>query len=70
MQQAAPVEGGGIAAILGLNEKIVTEICSSINLENKNVEKNYYVNVANINSSNQIVISGTKTGVELSIKKC
>ena len=70
MQQAAPVEGGGIAAILGLNEKIVTEICSSINLENKNVEKNHYVNVANINSSNQIVISGTKSGVELAIKKC
>ena len=58
MQQAVPNNEGGIAAIIGLDEEVINRICSEISKDSK-----LLVSAANLNSSNQIVISGTKLGV-------
>ena len=64
MQEAVPEGEGAIAAIIGLNYEDLNSICLSISNEGSLVE------LANINSSNQIVISGTKAAVDLAIKNC
>jgi len=64
MQEAVPEGKGAIAAIIGLTYKELNSICLSISNESLLVE------LANINSSNQIVISGTKEAVDIAIKKC
>lgn len=65
MQEAVPEGEGGIAAIIGLKEQEVNDICSEISKDAK-----FLVSVANINSNTQIVISGTKVGVKKAIDKC
>ena len=62
MQQAVPNNEGGIAAIIGLDEEVINQICSEISKDSK-----LLVSAANLNSSNQIVISGTKLGVTKAI---
>ncbi|HEV8131926.1 MAG TPA: ACP S-malonyltransferase [Acidobacteriota bacterium] len=57
MQQAVPVGAGSMAAILGLGEAEVTEICASIH--------DFVVTPANFNSPGQIVIAGHERGVAL-----
>ena len=64
MQEAVPEGKGAIAAIIGLTYKELNSICLSISNESLLVE------LANINSSNQIVISGTKEAVDIALKKC
>tara|TARA_B100001175_G_C19425052_1_gene598152 strand:- start:29 stop:964 length:936 start_codon:yes stop_codon:yes gene_type:complete len=64
MQEAVPEGRGAIAAIIGLTYEDLNSICQSINNDDLLVE------LANINSSNQIVISGTKEAVEIAIHKC
>ena len=64
MQQAVPENEGGIAAIIGLDEEVINHICSEISKDSK-----LLVSVANLNSSNQIVISGTKLGVTEAIER-
>ena len=64
MQEAVPEGEGAIAAIIGLNYEDLKSICLSIRKEGSLVE------LANINSSNQIVISGTKVAVDLAIQNC
>ena len=65
MQEAVPQNEGGIAAIIGLEESKIKIICEEVtDLEAE------LVNVANINSPVQIVISGTKKGVEIAINRC
>jgi len=64
MQEAVPKGEGGIAAIIGLNFDDLNSICLSISNEGSLVQ------LANINSSNQIVISGTKEAVDLAIQQC
>ena len=63
MQEAVPEGEGAIAAIIGLSYKDLNSICLSISNEDLIVE------LANINSSNQIVISGTKKAVDIAIKE-
>ena len=65
MQNAVPEGKGAIAAIIGLDETTVTEICNKISLK-----KGYLVNKANINSPLQLVISGTSLGVNKAIEEC
>ena len=65
MQSAVPVGEGGIAAIIGLEEDHLNKVCLEINQDKK-----YLVNIANLNSQNQIVISGNKQGIEKAIDKC
>jgi len=55
MQEAIPEGQGAMAAILGLDEEKVKEICKSVS--------NGYVDVANINCPGQIVISGEASAV-------
>ena len=62
MQEAVPEGEGAIAAIIGLTYEDLNSICLSICNEGLLVE------LANINSSNQIVISGAKKAVDKAIQ--
>ena len=58
MQKACEAEPSTMAAILGLDDKIVEEVCNQIN---------EVVVPANYNSPGQIVISGSIKGIDLAI---
>ena len=64
MQEAVKEGEGGIAAIIGLTQEELLPIC------NKITENGDLVSMANLNSENQIVISGTKAGVNFAIESC
>ncbi|HHL31982.1 MAG TPA: [acyl-carrier-protein] S-malonyltransferase [Oceanospirillales bacterium] len=57
MQQAVPAGTGAMAAVLGLSDAEVEEIC-------KQADGNDNVTAANFNSPGQVVISGSKQAVE------
>jgi len=57
MQEAVPVGVGAMAAILGLESEAVVQLCQE-------VAQGEVVQAANINSPDQIVISGHKAAVE------
>ncbi len=61
MQRAGDINPGTMAAIIGLTEDIVEEICVEVSLEN-------IVQPANYNAPTQIVISGTQPGVTQAMK--
>ena len=61
MQEAVQEGDGGIAAILGLTKKELDPICKAITANGD------LVSMANLNSDKQIVISGTRAGVENAI---
>ena len=65
MQNAVPEKEGSIAAIIGLKEETVSDICRRVTTNPSKL-----VNIANINSPNQIVISGTTIGIEEAIILC
>ena len=58
MQEAVKEGEGGIAAILGMQAEELSSICNQI------TKQGDLVSMANLNSENQIVISGTKSGVD------
>jgi len=62
MQKACNETPSTMAAIVGIDDKIVEEVCASIN--------HTIVVPANYNSPGQLVISGTIEGVELAIQLC
>ena len=64
MQEAVKEGEGGIAAIIGLNYSELLAICNEI------TEDGNLVSMANINSDNQIVISGTKIAIDKAIEVC
>ena len=64
MQEAVKEGEGGIAAIIGLNYSELLTIC------NKITEDGNLVSMANINSDNQIVISGNKIAIDKAIEVC
>ena len=57
MQEAVPVGEGAMAAVLGLKGPVIEDIC-------REVAQNEVVSPANINSADQIVISGHRRAVE------
>jgi [acyl-carrier-protein] S-malonyltransferase len=61
MQEAVQEGDGGIAAILGLTKEELDPICKAITANGD------LVSMANLNSDKQIVISGTRAGVENAI---
>ncbi|GAB4127161.1 MAG: ACP S-malonyltransferase [Raineya sp.] len=65
MQKACEANPSTMAAVLGLSDKQVEEICKAITDEN---EANLVV-AANYNCPGQLVISGTIAGVELACQK-
>lgn len=69
MQDAVPENVGGMAAVIGVTEECVEDICRSVRENNKNklCEKNANtetVEVANINTGKQIVISGSISSLD------
>lgn len=61
MQEACEINPSGMAAILGLEDEKVEEICASI--------KEEIVVPANYNCPGQLVISGTNKGIEIACEK-
>lgn len=61
MQKACEAEPSTMAAILGLDDKVVEDICAAISDE--------IVVAANYNSPGQLVISGSIKGVEVACEK-
>lgn len=61
MQKACEVQAGTMAAILGLDDKEVEQVCSTI--------KNEVVVPANYNSPGQLVISGSEAGIAQACEK-
>jgi [acyl-carrier-protein] S-malonyltransferase len=61
MQKACEIEPSTMAAILGLDDKVVEEICASITEE--------VVVAANYNCPGQLVISGSIEGVNIACEK-
>lgn len=61
MQEAVPVGVGAMAAILGMDLKNVTDVC-------KEATQHEVCEPANVNSPEQIVISGHATAIERAIK--
>lgn len=60
MQRACEINPSAMAAILGLDDKIVEEICASID---------EVVVAANYNCPGQLVISGSNKGIEIACEK-
>ncbi|SYZ72386.1 malonyl-CoA-(acyl-carrier-protein) transacylase [Candidatus Zixiibacteriota bacterium] len=63
MERACRENPGTMAAIMGLEENAIADICAEASASGVVVP-------ANFNSGNQIVISGTLTGVEAAVKLC
>ena len=63
MQKACEMEQSTMAAIIGLDDKAIENICSQINAEGKTVV------AANYNCPGQVVISGTIEGVNSACEK-
>jgi [acyl-carrier-protein] S-malonyltransferase len=61
MQQACEMEKSTMAAIIGLDDEVVEEVCNSIEEE---------VIPANYNCPGQLVVSGSLTGVSKAIELC
>lgn len=58
MEEAVPAGQGTMAAVLGMEEAVLAEICAAVTEEGKAVD------MANLNCPGQIVVSGTREGVE------
>ncbi|MBM7644323.1 [acyl-carrier-protein] S-malonyltransferase [Scopulibacillus daqui] len=58
MEEAVPAGAGTMAAVLGMKADKLKEVCEKVEADGDTVQ------LANLNSSSQIVISGTKEGVE------
>jgi len=64
MQTAVPVGQGGMAAILGLDDDKVTEICQNCSTTELSVQ------AANFNAPGQVVIAGANAALEQAIEAC
>ncbi len=58
MEEAVPAGQGTMAAVLGMDEAALAPICDAVSAEGNPVD------LANLNCPGQIVISGTRAGVE------
>lgn len=61
MQEAVPVGIGAMAAILGLDDDAVIDLCKTVSKADNQVE------AANFNSQGQVVIAGHKTAVDAAV---
>ena len=64
MQSAVPVGEGGMAAVLGLDDEQVSNICLAISTPNNVVQ------AANYNSPGQVVIAGSNDALTVAIDAC
>ncbi|OUM88312.1 MAG: malonyl CoA-acyl carrier protein transacylase [Bacillus thermozeamaize] len=58
MEEAVPAGKGAMAAVLGMDQPVLAEICEQVSAAGQPVD------LANLNCPGQIVISGTRQGVE------
>ncbi len=65
MQEAVPVGEGAMAAVLGIDDEVVTELCAAITDDTGEP-----VVAANFNSPGQVVIAGTAGAVDRAIEAC
>ncbi|MEB8645836.1 ACP S-malonyltransferase, partial [Bacillus cereus] len=63
MEEAVPGREGAMAAILGADPHMLKQVTEEVTSEG------YAVQIANMNSTKQIVISGTKQGVEVASQR-
>ncbi len=63
MQSAVPVGQGGMAAVLGLDDAEVKEICQAASTDNE------WVQAANFNAPGQVVIAGSNKALEAAIEQ-
>ena len=63
MEAAVPNGQGTMAAILGMDRELLTEVTDEVTASGETVQ------LANINCPGQIVISGTREGVNLAMCK-
>lgn len=63
MQSAVPVGQGGMAAVLGLDDAQVKEICQAASTDNE------WVQAANFNAPGQVVIAGSNKALEAAIEQ-
>ncbi len=64
MQQATPEGSGAMAAILGLDDDVIVNLCAEIAEQTQAV-----VEAVNFNSPGQVVIAGDSSAVDTAIKK-
>ena len=64
MQTAVPLGEGGMAAILGLDDEQVTDLCKSASAQGGVVQ------AANFNANGQVVIAGDNAALERAIEAC
>jgi [acyl-carrier-protein] S-malonyltransferase len=62
MQQATPTGTGAMAAVIGMEDQQLRDICAQV--EQDSTQSNSVVACANFNSPGQVVISGDKAAVE------
>lgn len=62
MQQAVPEGNGGMAAILGLDDEAVIDVC-------RRAEEGQVVSAVNFNSPGQVVIAGDRAAVERAVEQ-
>ena len=63
MQNAVPEGTGAMAAVLGLDDDVINQLCQSISSEESSVE------AVNFNSPGQVVVAGHRSAVEELIEK-
>ena len=63
MQEAVPAGHGAMAAILGLDDAVVVEICAE-------AAEDQVVSAVNFNSPGQVVIAGNKAAVDRAMELC
>jgi len=60
MQDAVPAGEGGMAAILGLDDEVVRQVCAEISTT-------HLVQAVNFNAPGQVVIAGSSAGIEAAV---
>lgn len=62
MEEAVPAGEGSMAAVMGMDSDVLDKLCQEI------TQSGYSVQLANLNSPSQIVISGSKSGVDKAVE--
>lgn len=63
MQEAVPAGVGAMAAVLGLEDQVIVDVCNEVSTENDKVW------AANFNTPGQVVISGNKGAVDRALEQ-
>lgn len=66
MQGAVPLGKGGMAAVLGLSDDMMIEICESVTRESKTG----LVEAANFNAPEQVVVAGNNETLQVLMERC